>query len=59
MLPKSTPAREGSLDAPFRHAIAWRDPAFYDLDAIEAEMERVCDICSGKGQPPRCLAITL
>jgi glycerol-3-phosphate dehydrogenase subunit C len=39
--------REGSLDAPFRHAIAWRDPEFYDMDAIETEMERVFDICHG------------
>ena len=38
-------AREGSLDAPFRHPIDWRDPAFYDQGAIEAEMERVFDIC--------------
>ncbi|HEY5106490.1 MAG TPA: heterodisulfide reductase-related iron-sulfur binding cluster [Caulobacteraceae bacterium] len=41
------PAREGSLDAPFRHAIAWRDPAFHDMAAVEAEMERVFDICHG------------
>jgi glycerol-3-phosphate dehydrogenase subunit C len=39
--------REGSLDAPFRHALAWRDPEFYDLGAVEAEMERVFDICHG------------
>jgi glycerol-3-phosphate dehydrogenase subunit C len=40
-------AREGSLDAPFRHAIAWRDPDFYAMHAVEAEMERVFDICHG------------
>jgi len=40
-------AREGSLDAPFRHPIAWRDEAYYDLAAIETEMERVFDICHG------------
>ncbi|MFZ5669297.1 MAG: (Fe-S)-binding protein [Pseudomonadota bacterium] len=40
-------AREGSLDAPTRHPLAWRDEAFYDLEAIEAEMERVFDICHG------------
>ena len=39
--------REGSLDAPFRHPIAWRDEAYYDMAAIEAEMERVFDICHG------------
>ncbi len=39
--------REGSLDAPFRHPIAWRDPDFYDMAKVEAEMERVFDICHG------------
>jgi glycerol-3-phosphate dehydrogenase subunit C len=38
-------AREGSLDAPFRHPIAWQDDAFYDMASVEAEMERVFDIC--------------
>jgi glycerol-3-phosphate dehydrogenase subunit C len=42
-----TPAREGSLDAPFRHPIRWQDDAYYDLAAVEAEMERVFDICHG------------
>src|SRR5690606_26164028 len=32
---------------PFREPLAWRDEAFYDLAAIEAEMERVFDICHG------------
>ncbi len=45
--PDKTGAREGSLDAPFRHPIAWRDEAYYDLTAIEKEMERVFDICHG------------
>ena len=45
--PPKSPAREGSLDAPFRHPIAWRDPDFYDLEKVEAEMERVFDICHG------------
>jgi glycerol-3-phosphate dehydrogenase subunit C len=40
-------AREGSLDAPFRHPLNWRDDSFYDLAAIEHEMERVFDICHG------------
>ena len=39
------PAREGSLDAPFRHPIAWQDDAYYDLAAVEKEMERQFDIC--------------
>jgi glycerol-3-phosphate dehydrogenase subunit C len=39
--------REGSLEAPTRHAIAWRDEAFYDSERIDAEMRRVFDICHG------------
>ena len=41
------PSREGSLDAPFRREIAWRDEDYYDLDKVHAEMERVFDICHG------------
>ena len=37
--------REGSLEAPFRHPLDWRSDAFYDEAAIEAEMERVFDVC--------------
>jgi Fe-S oxidoreductase len=40
-------AREGSLEAPTRHALAWREPAFYDEAALEQELERVFDICHG------------
>ncbi|HJQ18015.1 MAG TPA: hypothetical protein VJ859_13575 [Allosphingosinicella sp.] len=40
-------SREGSLEAPFRHPIAWRHPDYYDLGLVEAEMERVFDICHG------------
>ncbi len=39
--------REGSLDAPTRHPIAWRDADFYDLDKLDAELRRVFDICHG------------
>ena len=39
--------REGSLDAPTRHPVEWRDPAFYDEAALHEEMERVFDICHG------------
>ena len=38
---------EGSLEAPTRHPIAWRDPAFYDLEALDDELRRVFDICHG------------
>ncbi|MBK1717468.1 Fe-S oxidoreductase [Thiocystis violacea] len=39
--------REGSLDAPTRHPLDWRDPGFYDERALFAELERVFDICHG------------
>ncbi len=38
---------EGGLGAPMRHPIAWEDPDFYDAAKIEAELERVFDICHG------------
>ena len=37
--------REGSLEAPTRHAIRWEDPDFTDRSLTEREMERVFDIC--------------
>ena len=40
-------AREGSLEAPTRHPLEWRDPKFYDRAALEKELERVFDICHG------------
>lgn len=39
--------REGSLGAPTRHPLDWRNPAFYNEDALYAELERVYDICHG------------
>jgi len=42
-----TQGREGSLEAPTRHALAWQDPQFYDSAALEKELERVFDICHG------------
>ncbi len=39
--------REGSLDAPTRHLIAWEDPDFYDEEKLDAELRRVFDICHG------------
>ena len=39
--------REGSLEAPTRHPLNWRDPAFYDEAALDAELHRVFDICHG------------
>ena len=39
------PKREGSLEAPTRHPIAWEDPDFSDRAKTEAEMRRIFDIC--------------
>ena len=39
--------REGSLDAPIRHPLDWQNPDFFDQAQIEAEMERIFDICHG------------
>jgi glycerol-3-phosphate dehydrogenase subunit C len=39
--------REGNLEAPTRHPIAWQTPEYYDEAAAFAEMERVFDICHG------------
>ena len=39
--------REGSLEAPTRHPIDWRNPEYYDEGKIQAEMERIFDICHG------------
>ena len=40
-------SREGSLEAPTRHALDWRNPDFYSEKSCLAEMERVFDICHG------------
>jgi glycerol-3-phosphate dehydrogenase subunit C len=37
--------REGSLDAPTREPIAWRDPDYTDPAKLDAEMRRIFDIC--------------
>ena len=39
--------REGSLEAPTRHPLDWRNPDFYDEQSLYKEMERVFDICHG------------
>ena len=39
--------REGSLDAPTRHPLDWRNPDFYADAFLYGEMERVFDICHG------------
>jgi Fe-S oxidoreductase len=42
-----TGGREGSLEAPTRHPIDWRNPDFHDEAALTKELERVFDICHG------------
>ena len=39
--------REGSLEAPTRHPIDWRNPDFFNQEALFTELERVFDICHG------------
>jgi glycerol-3-phosphate dehydrogenase subunit C len=41
------PKREGSLEAPTRHPLDWKNPEFYDEQALQREMDRVFDICHG------------
>jgi Fe-S oxidoreductase len=40
-------AKEGSLGAPTRHPVDWQSEAFWDDNALNAELERVFDICHG------------
>ncbi len=42
-----TGGREGSLEAPTRHPIDWRNPDFYEQAALTQELDRVFDICHG------------
>jgi Fe-S oxidoreductase len=42
-----TSAREGSLEAPTRHALDWKNPEFLDEGSLFNELERVFDICHG------------
>jgi Fe-S oxidoreductase len=39
--------REGNLEAPTRHPLEWTNPDFYNTEKLEAEMERVFDLCHG------------
>ena len=47
MTNKKITHREGSLEAPTRHPISWKDPDYYDEGSLEGELERVFDICHG------------
>jgi Fe-S oxidoreductase len=44
---KAKAGGEGSLEAPTRHPLRWQDGEFYDAAALEAELERIFDICHG------------
>ena len=46
--------REGNLEAPTRHPIDWKNPEYYDEEKLNAELERVFDICHGCR---RCLSL--
>ena len=39
--------REGSLEAPKRHPIDWKNPDYYNEVSLNQEFERVFDICHG------------
>jgi Fe-S oxidoreductase len=39
--------KEGSLEAPTRHPLAWQDAEFWDAGKAEKELERIFDICHG------------
>jgi Fe-S oxidoreductase len=39
--------KEGSLEAPTRHPLDWKNPEFYDRAKAEQELERIFGICHG------------
>src|SRR4051794_2724104 len=39
--------KEGSLEAPTRHPLDWKNPEFYDPRKLEKELGRIFDICHG------------
>lgn len=39
--------REGSLEAPKRHPIAWKEVDYFNEEGLFGELERVFDICHG------------
>ena len=40
-------SREGSLEAPTRHPLGWKEASYYDEENLFKELERVYDICHG------------
>ena len=47
MSSKPSERREGGLEAPTRHPIDWKNPEYFNEDALVIELERVYDICHG------------
>src|SRR6188474_614032 len=39
--------REGSLEAPIRHPIDWKNAEYYDRASADKELERIFNICHG------------
>ena len=39
--------REGGMEAPTRHPLDWKNEEFWDENALNAELERVFDLCHG------------
>lgn len=39
--------REGSLEAPTRHPVEWKDPEYYNEASLIKEMTRIFEICHG------------
>jgi len=39
--------REGGMEAPTRHPLDWKNDEFWDENALNAELERVFDLCHG------------
>lgn len=44
---QSTGPQEGSVEAPTRHPLDWKNPGFYDETELLGELERVYEICHG------------
>src|SRR5579875_433517 len=47
MTSEITGTREGNLEAPTRHPLGQDEPSFWDQAALDAELERVFNICHG------------